>query len=384
MMKNRGGELKKTRLESLDILRGLDMFVLSALGIMFIAFRGAVDSDSFMAIKWAFSHQVWEGLSTWDMVMPLFIFMSGITIPFALSKYRSGEKPISEAYVKIVKRFAILWILGMVSQGNLLGLNPDAIFLYSNTLQSIALGYLVSSIIFLHVGSIKIQVLIAALLLIIFWAVMQFVSLNGFGAGDYTPAGNLAGEIDRVVLGRFRDGATVQDGVVVFSPWYTYTWILSSLNFVVTAMTGMFAGYILKSDILPQRKWQYLFILGVAMVSLGWFIAIWHPVIKNIWTSSMVLVTSGYSFLLMTLFYYIIDYRGWKKGFQWLKIYGMNSIVAYMLMSTVNFSSVSESVFRGFEPILDGFYPLLIAASNAGIILIILLVLYKQKLFLKV
>ena len=76
---------------------------------------------------------------------------------------------------------------------------------------------------------------------------MQFVSVDGFGGGDYTPTANFAEWVDRVVLGRFRDAATISaNGVVEFAPWYNYTWIVSSLNFIVTVMSGMFAGIILK------------------------------------------------------------------------------------------------------------------------------------------
>ena len=90
---------------------------------------------------------------------------------------------------------------------------------------------------------------IAAGLLFTFWGCMEFISVDGYGYGNYTPDGNLAEWIDRTLLGRFRDAATVQDGQVVFAPWYRYTWILSSLNFGVTVLTGLFAGYIAKDKI---------------------------------------------------------------------------------------------------------------------------------------
>lgn len=98
----------------------------------------------------------------------------------------------------------------------------------------------------------------------------------------------------------------------------------------------------------------------------------------------MVLVSSGYCFLLMGLFYYWIDYKGRRKGLIWLKIYGMNSIVAYMLAIVIDFSSISTSLFFGLEQYIEGFYPALIAASNAAIIFLILYVLYKCRIFLKV
>ena len=84
-------------------------------------------------------------------------------------------------------------------------------------------------------------------LLLAYWGAMQFITVDGYGGGNYTPDGNLAEWVDRTVLGRFRDAAVVENGQIVFAESYRYTWILSSLNFGVTVLTGVFAGYILKS-----------------------------------------------------------------------------------------------------------------------------------------
>ena len=371
------------RLESLDILRGFDLFMLVGLEMAMHHLSVAIDTPAFHSFMWCFTHVDWEGFSTWDLVMPLFMFMSGITIPFALSRYKDAQDK-SLIYKRIFKRVVLLWIFGMMCQGNLLGLNPERIYLYSNTLQSIAMGYLISSLLFLHTR-IRTQIITAIMLLLVYWGAMEFITVNGYGGGNYTPEGNLAEWIDRELLGRFRDGASVVNGEVFFPDWYRYTWILSSLNFGVTVLTGTFAGYILKNkEWMPQKKLTYLLIIGLLMVAIGWIGGIWHPVIKKLWTSSMVLVSSGYCFLLMALFYYIIDYKGWRKYTNWLKVYGMNSIVAYMLTMCVNFSCIGHSLFHGLEPYMGAYYQVLITLSNVAIVYFILWCLYKKQLFLRV
>ena len=371
------------RLESLDILRGFDLFLLVGLEMVMHHLAGALQSPTFHSVMWGFTHVDWEGFSTWDLVMPLFMFMSGITIPFALSRYKN-EADKSLVYRRILKRVVLLWIFGMMCQGNLLGLDPDRIYLYSNTLQSIAMGYLISAVLYLHT-SIRTQIVIAVALLLGFWGAMELITVQGYGGGNYTPDGNLAEWVEREVLGRFRDGASVVNGEVVFPEWYRYTWILSSLNFGVTVLTGTFAGYILKEKgWTPERKLTWLVIIGVSMLTAGWTWGIWHPVIKKLWTSSMVLVSSGYCFLLMALFYYIIDYKGWKRHTGWLKVYGMNSIVAYMLAMCVNFSCIGHSLFHGLQPYMGEYYSVVLTLSNVGIIYFILWELYKRKLFLRV
>ncbi len=376
--------INKQRLESLDALRGFDLFVIVGLELVLHPMARAVDKPWFDKLMWNFTHVDWVGFSPWDLVMPLFLFMAGVSLPFALSRYKTGGADKKIAYRRIAKRVVLLWVFGMMCQGNLLGLAPSRIYLYSNTLQSIAIGYLIAAVLYLNF-SIKAQIGIAAGLLLGFWAAMQFITVDGYGGGDYTPAGNLAEWVDRQVLGRFRDNAKVVDGEVIFSPYYNYTWVLSSLNFGVTVLTGLFAGHILKSETFSaKRKWQLLVVIGLAMTAAGW---LWHlqmPVIKKLWTSSMVLVSSGYSFVLMGLFYYRIDYKGKRKGITWLKVYGMNSIAAYMIVSIVSFRSVATSLFYGLEQYIGNWYPVLLMVANSLIIYLILWMMYKNKVFLKV
>ena len=215
---------------------------------------------------------------------------------------------------------------------------------------------------------------------------MKWVTVDGFGGGNYTPDLNLAEWIDRTVLGRFRDGASVEDGVVQFAPWYRYTWILSSLNFIVTVMTGCFAGQILRHvSFKPNQKALLLAVAGAVLVAAGWLWNIEFPVIKKLWTSSMVLVSSGYCFLLMAVSYYIVDVKGLRRGTEWLRVYGMNSIMAYMLAQCINFRSVAHSLFYGVEQYIGpAWYQVLMAASCSIIIYIILWRMYKLRIFLRV
>ena len=370
------------RLASLDILRGFDLFCLVVLESLLHPLANAINSDWFHQLMWAFTHKEWEGFSSWDLVMPLFLFMSGVSIPFAFSKYKTDTNKLP-IYRRIGKRVLLLWIFGMMCQGNLLALDPQNIAFFSNTLQSIAVGYLIASLAFLHLRQ-RNQFILAGAFLFIYWAAMTFVSVGGFGGGNYTPDGNLAEWIDRTVLGRFRDGVSWEDGVWSFAPWYRYTWILSSLNFGVTVMTGVFAGMLLKSNKPELVKIKWLVYAGAAMVVLGWLWGLEHPVIKKLWTSSMVLVSSGYCFLLMALFYWWIDYRKHNQGYTVLRVYGMNSITAYMITNVVSFKCVGQSLFYGLEQYTGNFYPVLISLCNVSVIYVILWLMYKHKLFLKV
>lgn len=379
-MKNTHSSSK--RLESLDALRGFDLFFLVALGPLMHSLARTANMEWLNESMWVFSHVSWEGFSPWDLIMPLFLFMSGISMPFSLSRYKSisDKRPLLR---RLAKRILLLWIFGMMCQGNLLALDPNTIYLYSNTLQAIATGYLITALLFLFTSR-RTQIITAVVLLLVYWTAMQFITVDGYGGGNYTPQGNLAEWIDNTVLGRFRDTAQVIDKKVVIADWYHYTWILSSLNFGVTVLTGLFAGYIAKDKIEEKKKLKLYFGTGITMVIAGWLWNFQMPVIKTIWTSSMVLVSSGYCFLLMGLFYYWIDYKGHRSGITWLKVYGMNSIVAYMLANVVNFRCIGESLFYGLEQYMGSYYSFLMTLWNIGAVYVIIWFMYKRGIFLKV
>ena len=365
------------RLASLDILRGFDLFLLVFFQPVFVALGQRLNFPWLNDILYQFDHESWIGFRFWDLVMPLFLFMTGASMPFSFSKFKNAPNKW-HIYRKIIKRFVLLFIFGMIVQGNLLGLNPDSLYLYSNTLQAIATGYLIAAIILLHC-SFRYQVLITLLLLLLYWIPMTFF-------GDFTPGGNFAEKVDRLVLGQFRDGVYWgEDGNWHFSPYYTYTWIWSSLTFGVTVMLGTFAGKIMKEG-KENRKGvvRLLLLLGIVLIGVSLLWSLQMPIIKRLWTCSMTLFSGGLCFLLMGLFYYWIDYKGHTYGLDWLKIYGMNSITAYILGEVVNFSCIAASISYGLEQFLGNYYSVWLSFANYLIVFFILQMMYKHRIFLKI
>ena len=372
--------MENKRLESLDILRGLDLFLLVTFHPVAMALIRTLDHPVTNKIGVQMQHVEWEGFVLWDLIMPLFMFMAGVAMPFSFSKYtgRAG----SAVYLRIAKRVFLLFLLGMFCADNLLSMNPDKIRLYSNTLQAIAIGYLIASVVILNVG-IKGQVVAFFALLVSYWALLRFVTIDGFGGGDYSPDHNLAEYIDRIVLGRFRDHAVMQDGVIDFGT-YRYTWIVSSLNFGATTLSGVFAGRLLMTSLPIRTILTRLVAAGAGMMLLGLVWSWEMPIIKKIWTSSMTLFSSGICFLLIAAFHYLIDYKKYTRYVSWLKIYGKNSIVAYMLYQIVSFTSVTNSLFHGLDPILGKYYIIIQKAGNAFLLFAVLWWLYRERKFLKV
>lgn len=393
---------KPARLASLDALRGFDIFLLIFFDEIAGVFRGGpgprftdqtelwekfwsplgavVDVPAWAEKTRAFcawlmsqtQHTGWNcGFSILDELMPLFLFMAGAAIPFALARYLTGERKRTCAlWLRILRRVVVLWIFGMCVQGNLLTLDSTRFKLYSNTLQSIATGYFFSCLAYLYLPRVGRYALFVALLAA-FWCVNQFCTFHGCGAGSYEPNTNIAYEIDRVVLGRFRDGATLgENGVVEFNPHYMYTWLLSSLTFVATTLSGLFGGELLYhareklgtlDDRAARRRVQFkafsiILFLGVLFIVAG---KLWGaipqgqpgycPIVKYIWTPSMTLYSSGISLTLLAVFYLIFDIWNTKILRTFLLVWGTNAIAAYMLSHLVHYGEFAGWFLYGLE-----------------------------------
>ncbi|MDD3787917.1 MAG: DUF5009 domain-containing protein [Petrimonas sp.] len=373
----RTNSLPQNRLASLDILRGFDLFMLVFFQPVFVAFaRHWKDVPVFSFLLNQFEHAEWVGFTAWDMVMPLFLFMVGAAMPFSFEKYKSNPDK-SAIYKKIIRRFIILFILGAIVQGNLLSLDPLGVRIYTNTLQAIAVGYVISAILLLHL-SIRWQIITTAGLLIGYWAFLTFL-------GDFTPDGNFAEIVDEKILGRFRDGVTYdENGVWHFADWYHYTWVVSSMVFGVTTMLGVFSGQIMKYGTDRLKNSKLLFIIGLSLLLGGWLLSFQTPIIKHIWSASMTLWSGGWCFLLMAVFYFFIDYKGRSKGVNWLKYYGMNSIVAYFLGEVINFRSAAHSLLWGLEKYTGDYYQAILTFANFLILFFILRLMYNLRVFVKI
>lgn len=358
------------RLESLDALRGFDMFWIIGGYWIFFALHDIFQSPVTEWIRLQMTHVHWEGFRFWDIIMPLFLFIVGTAMPFSFAKRKDRGDPQKHILGHVFKRFVILFILGMIAQGNLLKYDLSQLHLFSNTLQAIAVGYLIASLALLFLD-IKGQAVLTGSLLVSFWAHMVWIPVPEFGAGNISPEGNLAMYIDKLILGPFRDGTN-------------YTWILSGLGFAATVLMGVLAGHVLRSALSPYRKFLCLILSGVGCVLAGWVWGLAFPVVKHLWTSSFVLFSGGLCLLLLAVFYLIIDIWGKRRWAFVFKVIGMNAIVVYMATRLFDFRILSDIFLDGLERFLGNGFPLVQAVGGFGVVWLILYFMYKQRIFIKI
>ncbi|MHC4394446.1 MAG: acyltransferase family protein [Planctomycetota bacterium] len=358
------------RLLSLDALRGFDMFWIIGGGsaLKELLSRGP-DCAFLKGVLVQFTHVKWEGFRAWDLIMPLFLFVAGTTMPFSFAKRLTIENGRKKLYVHIVKRVAILFILGLIAQGHLLDYDLSTFRFHCNTLMTIGAGYLVASIIILNMNLNR-QIITTAMLLLLFWALMTLVPVPGHGAGVLTRDGNLAVYIDKLILGRFED--------------VNHTLFLSSITFGCTVMLGALGGHLLRSEKSHKAKVLCLLAAGSGCLVLGLVWSNWFPIIKNLWTSSFVLLTTGISYLLLALFYLIIDVYGLKKWAFGFVVIGTNAIMVYMATILFDFRKVGNIFVGSLEERLGEWNGFVQHAAAFAVVWLILFWMYHKKSFIKI
>jgi predicted acyltransferase len=371
-----------SRLASIDALRGFTIFwILGGDALAWALKDMSTGQQGLWRSITAFvsdqlQHVPWEGFTFYDFIFPLLIFVTGISIVLSLSRLIEREGR-ARAHLRVLRRSLLLFALGVIYYGGASNNWPDVRIL--GVLQRIALCYLFASLLFLNLRMRGVVLALVALL-VGYWALMTFVPVPDTGTPSLTEEVNLARWIDTNYLpGRKWYGEWDPEG------------LLSTLPAIGTCLLGVLTGYLmLSTNIAPQRKALWLIGAGIAMIGAGYLWALQFPIIKNIWTSSFVLVAGGYSALLLGVLYQVMDIWGrtaWATVFAWI---GANAITLYLVGNIVNFQRLAARVVGGDvanaldDYLTKGAGSFLIAALGLALAITLARFLYRRKIFLRV
>ncbi len=313
-------------------------------------------------------HVPWEGFVFYDLIFPLFLFIVGLVLPMSLQRYAAVP---SQAYGRIVRRFALLMILGWINWGLLQF--DFAEMRWPGVLQRIAICYLFAALAVLHLR-VRGQAILAAGLLLGYWALLAFVPAPGFRAYDLSMEGNLVGYVDRLLI----------PGKFCCYPYGDNEGLLSHIPAVATTLLGALAGAWLTSARPARERVGGLALAGVASLAIGY--AWWplFPVIKNLWTSSYVMVAAGWSLLLVALFHYVIDVQGARRWAFPFVVIGMNAITIYVAQGFINFDEISKFFLGGVGMLAGAAGPVVLALGAIAARWVFLHYLYRNGTFLRV
>jgi len=364
---------KPDRLKSLDILRGFDMFWITGGSALIAALSRATNWTFFELMEKQMDHAVWEGFHFYDLIFPLFMFIMGVAIPYALvPKLQSGvSKTI--LYRKVLKRFVILVVFGIIYNQSFM---PDWTHpRIASVLGQIGFAYFFAAIIFINTPSVRSVIIWIIGILVIYGAIQNFVPVPGYGAGILTVDGSINAYLDqRITPGVLYQGTYVPEGIV------------NNISAIGIALMGTLAGLILRSQssLTEYKKFLLLVALGTSFLVLACILKSWYPIIKKAWTSTFNLHAGGISFLLLAGFYLVVDIWKFQKWGFYFMVIGVNSISIYMAYRFISFNGISENLLKGFSMHLGDFGDILISLGSLAIIWIGLYWLYRKKIFLRV
>lgn len=374
------------RLMSVDALRGFDMFWIVGAAAVARALDGMGDTAILNELAAQLRHPPWQGFTFFDLIFPLFIFIVGVSLIFSLSRTIDNEGR-EAAFRRILRRSILLFAIGVFYGGGFS--RPIEEIRWMGVLQRIALCYFFAGTLFCYCKP-KALAGICVSLIVGYWALLTFVPVPGFGAASYDEGRNLANVIDELLLpGRLYRGTWDPEG------------ILSTLPAIATCLLGIFAGLLLKdrppgrgslaklNSLGKNKEGAILIAAGVIALLLGYLWSLQFPLNKHIWTSSFVLVTGGYSAVLLGIFHLVIDvreHRKWCMPFVWI---GTNAITIYLAHNLIGFRNIAERLAGGEireflnARIMEGLGDLIMAAIILALSFLLCRFLYNRKIFLR-
>ena len=385
------------RLVSIDAYRGWIMFLMMAevlaLGRMAKNFP---DSAFWRVLHFQQEHVAWLGCVLHDLIQPSFSFLVGVALPFSIAARRAQGAGLGSMFGHAAWRAFALVALGVLLRSVE---RPLTYFTFEDTLSQIGLGY-----IFLFLLGLRPQREQWAgfiLLVVGYWAAFALYPLPGADfdwaavgvpadwphhltgfAAHWDKNSNLAWAFDRWFLNLFP-----REKPFAFNGGGYAT--LSFIPTLATMVLGLLAGNWLRAEWTHRQKLVRFLIAGGAGILLG-LVLQWLglcPIVKRIWTPAWVLFSGGWCFLLLAIFYGLIEVRRLGAWFWPLTVIGMNSIAAYVI------AHVCEGFLGGalrthlgawLLPWFGAGRPFVQGALIFLLMWLMLVWMYRRKIFLKI
>ena len=361
---------KKERILSIDVMRGINMFVLIFLASFVHALTKACPWDWMTAIDTQFTHYKGFGLYAYDLVFPTFLFMAGCSWPFSLASQQGKGATNRQIVLKIAKRLALLIFVGMIISGL-----PTFNFMkirFNSILGQIGMGWAIMALITLFLPR-KWWIAAIGLLLaygLSFW--IYSALCNPAGIGPWKMGRNIISAVDKWMFAGHPG---------------KYEGYFHNFGSACSAFVGFGAGLILKAkEVSPKRKVLYLSAWGAALGVLGamlWCTGL-CPLSKAQWNPSYILVTGGIDLLALAGLFLVVDV--WKVTF-WTPLFvviGANALFAYVIRHFIDFGSAAHKLLCGIDAALQECWaPVLDRMGAFAILWLLLFYMYRNRIFVR-
>lgn len=365
--------VKPDRLRSLDAFRGFDMLWIIGLDMLI---RSIASVTEIPALDWwakQLYHARWEGLHFYDLIFPIFVFISGVAIPYSMRTKLGRDISRRVLARHTLKRGIILIFLGMVYNGFF---QFEWVTLrYASVLGTIGIAYTIASLVFLFSSSYITRVIWALAILVGVAALQLLYPVPGHGNAVLTQHGIFNAWFDRQFLPGHLYGTS-------FDPegW------LCAISAGFLALSGCLAGELLYHRKTPQLatvgQLTGMGIILILLGSLSWNLG--YPPIKSAWTSTFNLLAAGIALPLLAIFHLLIDF---KRAPNWslpLQVIGMNPLTIYLLYRIIPFDHLSRFFFGGIAQYCGPWQPAVIILGMIVVQYALLHLCYRKRLFLRI
>lgn len=355
-------ESQQERILSIDFFRGFTMFMLVAnFGVLFNA---ASNNPVSAFLGGQLDHAEWSGLRFWDLIQPFFMFIVGVSMPFAFTKRWNRGDSWNKTFRSALKRSLLLLFLGWL-------ISSTATYTtFANVLAQLGFTYFVA---FLLMRKPIVWQLVVSVLLVIFTdLIYQLWPVAGFDQ-PYTADHNFGSWFDLRLTGNLTEDR-----------WVAFNAIPTTAH----TIWGVVCGYVLMKDWPQKRKFTTLMIAGITGLIIGYSLSLFIPIIKRVCTSSFIFVSGGWAVIALAISYWMIDIKHWVKFALFFAIVGMNPLFIYlfthsggkeMLHHLIN--PVTARIFSfGGEQTIFVVNVLIVTA----LLWLICYFLYKKKIFIRI
>jgi predicted acyltransferase len=313
---------KLSRLVSLDALRGL-----AVMGMILVNSAAGMFYGEQATVYAMLLHAQWQGLTLADTVFPAFLMMVGVSIPMALARAKADGGLDRAQAGRISARTIRLFVIGfLLSNIYWFADFASGEWRLWGVLQRIGLVYGACAALFLITGT-RTRLAIIAAVLVLYWPLTLLPALDGLPNDLWLRGHNFVASVDRVLLGA--GGHNYVTGPEGYDP----EGLLGTLPAIAHGLIGVAIGeYLMRRTDSAARV---LAIGGAAMLVAGLVWSFAFPIIKDIWSSSFVLVTCGLTTLALAALHALLDRRGSTVSDRFpvsiATAFGSNAIAAYVL-----------------------------------------------------
>jgi predicted acyltransferase len=293
-------------------------------------------------------HADWNGWTSTDMIFPAFLFSVGVALGLSFPRLLGDSESRRTFWWRVCRRTISLILLGLFLEATynwaiawgapFPGRSGLENLRIPGILQRIAFCYALAAVVVVATGRkdaegrTRINAAAVGLaigtILVLYWVLLAFVPVPGYGAGHLDPEGNLPAFVDRLVFTvphLWPFGAAQWQGPVTYDP----EGLLSSVPATANVLFG----------VLAAREWREsgdraalrIGAFGVLLLVAGLLLDPLFPINKRLWTSSFALLSSGYSAIVLGALLAAVRFEWVVRLSTPLRILGGNAILAFVL-----------------------------------------------------